>query len=186
MPVLLSPSRCFSSPSRPSWCVLRSVPSGCPFPLPARTPFHAFCAFRGLGPVALQVRTACWCVCVCAGIPAVCALSSLVGVTRALCTVPVQGAVRDVRGDSWSSALPALVPCSACLMCVGGLARVPRLPDGPGAAHPHGAGPVCPSPGHVRGKERGEGQPGRGWLALRSPTVGLPGAGGGGGWVLPG
>ena len=49
---------CSSVPSRPSRCVLRVVPSGCPFPSPAGTPFHAVCAFRGLGLVALRVRAA--------------------------------------------------------------------------------------------------------------------------------
>ena len=48
-----------SLPSRPSRCLWRVVPSGCPFPLPAGTPFHAVCAFRGLGRVALWVRAAC-------------------------------------------------------------------------------------------------------------------------------
>ena len=48
-----------SLPSRPSRCVLRGVPSGCPFPLPAGTPFHAVCAFYGLRPVALWVRAPC-------------------------------------------------------------------------------------------------------------------------------
>ena len=46
-------------------CVWRAVPSGCPLPSLARTPFHAVCAFRGLGPVALLVFPACaLCVCV--------------------------------------------------------------------------------------------------------------------------
>ena len=48
-----------SLPSRPSRCVLLVVPSGCPFPSPAGTPFHAVSAFRGLDLVALRVRAAC-------------------------------------------------------------------------------------------------------------------------------
>ena len=40
-------------------CVLRVVPSGCPLPSLAGTPFHAVCAFRELGPVALLVVPAC-------------------------------------------------------------------------------------------------------------------------------
>ena len=40
-------------------CVLRANPSGCPLPLLAGTPFHAACAFRELGPVALLVVPAC-------------------------------------------------------------------------------------------------------------------------------
>ena len=40
-------------------CVWRAVLSGCPLPLLAGTPFHAVCAFRALGPVALLVVPAC-------------------------------------------------------------------------------------------------------------------------------
>ena len=36
-------------------CVWRGVPSGCPLPSLAGTPFHAVCAFRALGSVALPV-----------------------------------------------------------------------------------------------------------------------------------
>ena len=46
-------------------CVWRAVPSGCPLSLLAGTPFHAVCAFHGLGPVALLVFPACP-LCVCA------------------------------------------------------------------------------------------------------------------------
>ena len=53
------PACCFALASRSPRCVLRVVLSGCPFHSPASTPFHAVCAFRGLGPVALQVRAAC-------------------------------------------------------------------------------------------------------------------------------
>ena len=40
-------------------CVWQAVPSGCPLPSLAGTPFHAVCAFRALGPVALLVVPAC-------------------------------------------------------------------------------------------------------------------------------
>ena len=40
-------------------CVWRVVLSGCPLPSLAGTPFHAVCAFRVLGPVALLVVPAC-------------------------------------------------------------------------------------------------------------------------------
>ena len=40
-------------------CVWRAVPSGCPLSSLAGTPFHAVCAFRELGPVALLVVPAC-------------------------------------------------------------------------------------------------------------------------------
>ena len=40
-------------------CVWRAVPSGCPLPSLADTPFHAVYAFRVLGPVALLVVPAC-------------------------------------------------------------------------------------------------------------------------------
>ena len=39
--------------------VWRAVPSGCPVPSLAGTPFHAVCAFRELGPVALLVVPVC-------------------------------------------------------------------------------------------------------------------------------
>ena len=47
------PAQCFLR------CVWRAVPSGCPLSSLAGTPFHAVCAFRGLGPVALLVFPAC-------------------------------------------------------------------------------------------------------------------------------
>ena len=40
-------------------CVWRAVPSGCPLSSLPGTPFHAVCAFHGLGPVALLVFPAC-------------------------------------------------------------------------------------------------------------------------------
>ena len=40
-------------------CVWRAIPVGCPLPSLAGTPFHAVCAFRVLGPVALLVVPVC-------------------------------------------------------------------------------------------------------------------------------
>ena len=40
-------------------CLWRAVPSGCPLPSLAGTPFHAVCAFRELDPVALLVVPTC-------------------------------------------------------------------------------------------------------------------------------
>ena len=40
-------------------CMWRAVPSGCPLPSLAGTPFHVVCAFRALGPIALLVVPAC-------------------------------------------------------------------------------------------------------------------------------
>ena len=51
----------FSHPApRVPRCVWRAVLSGCPLPSLAGTPFHAVCAFRELGPVALLVVPACY------------------------------------------------------------------------------------------------------------------------------
>ena len=47
-------------------CVWPAVPSGCPLSSLAGTPFHAFCAFRGLGPVALSGFPRVSFVCLCA------------------------------------------------------------------------------------------------------------------------
>ena len=57
---------CFPLPApRFLRCVWRAVQSGCPLPSLAGTPFHAVCAFRRLGPVALLAFPACH-LCVCA------------------------------------------------------------------------------------------------------------------------
>ena len=93
-------------------CVWRAVPSGCPLPLLAGAPFHAVCAFRVLGPVALLVVPAC---------PLrVCALAlprrplppPLGGVACAPRAVPALGAGRAVPRGPCRSACPAPVPCS--------------------------------------------------------------------------
>ena len=93
-------------------CVWRSVPSGCPLPSLAGTPFHAVCAFRELGPVALLVVPAC---------PLrVCALAlprrplpfPVGGVACARRAVPAMGDGRAVPRGLCPSACPAPVPCS--------------------------------------------------------------------------
>ena len=93
-------------------CVWRAVPSGCPLPSLAGTTFHAVCAFRALGPVALPVVPAC---------PLrVCALALprrplpplLGGVACAPRAVPALGAGRAVPRGPCPSACPAPVPCS--------------------------------------------------------------------------
>ena len=93
-------------------CVWRAVPSGCPLPPLAGTPFHAVCAFRVLGPVALLVLPAC--------LLRVCALAlprrplppPLGGVACAPRAVPALGAGRAVPRGPCPSACPAPVPCS--------------------------------------------------------------------------
>ena len=98
--------------SRVPRCVWRAVPSGCPLPSLAGRPFHAVCAFRELGPVALLVVPEC---------PLrVCALALprrplpplLGGVACAPRTVPALGAGRAVPRGPCPSACPAPVPCS--------------------------------------------------------------------------
>ena len=93
-------------------CVWRAIPSGCPLPSLAGTPFHAVCAFRALGPVALPVVPACP-FRVCALALSRCPLPpSLGGVARASRVVPALGAGRAVAPGSCPSACPAPVPCS--------------------------------------------------------------------------
>ena len=83
-------------PPRVPRCVWRAVPSGCPLPSLAGTPFHAVCAFRMLGLVVLLVVPAC---------PLrMCAL--------ALPRRPALGAGRAVPRGPCPSACPAPVPCS--------------------------------------------------------------------------
>ena len=102
-------------------CVWRAVPSGCPLPSLACTPFHAVCAFSALGPVALLVVPAC---------PfRVCALAlprrpppppPLGGVACAPRVVPALGAGRAVPSGPCPSACPAPVPCSVWRALGGG------------------------------------------------------------------
>ena len=93
-------------------CVWRAVPSGCPLPSLAGTPFHAVCAFRALGPVALPVVPACP-FRVCALALSRCPLPPpLGGVACAFRVVPALGAGRAVPRGLCPSAFPAPVPCS--------------------------------------------------------------------------
>ena len=93
-------------------CVWRAVPSGCPLPSLAGTPFHAVCAFRALGPVALLVVPACR-FRVCALTLSRCPLPPpLGGVACAPRVVPALGAGRAVPRGPCPSACPAPVPCS--------------------------------------------------------------------------
>ena len=124
-------------------CVWRAVPSGCPLPSLAGTPFHAVCAFRALGPVALLVVPAC---------PfRVCALAPPRrppppppgGVACAPRVVQALGAGRAVPRGPCPSACPAPVPC--CVWrALGGGGPVPVPPylawgcGGGGRASPGG------------------------------------------------
>ena len=108
-------------------CVWEAVPSGCPLPTLAGTPFHAVCAFRELGPAALLVVPAC---------PLrVCALElprrplppPLGGVACAPRAVPALGAGRAVLRGPCPSARPAPVPCSVW-RASGGAVRSRFLP----------------------------------------------------------
>ena len=93
-------------------CVWRAVPSGCPLPSLAGTPFHAVCAFRALGPVALPVVPACP-FRVCALALSRCPLPPpLGGVACASRVVPALRAGRAVPDCPCPSACPAPVPCS--------------------------------------------------------------------------
>ena len=145
----------------PAPCFLRSVwravPSGCPLSSFAGTPFHAVCAFRGLGLVALLVFPACP-LCVCALVLSRRPRPSpppRVGVARAPRVVPLLGAGRAILLGPCPSACPALVPCSVWLASGGGASRscfpLPslglRAPRGVGAGvgtrhQPHRA-PSC-------------------------------------------
>ena len=112
---------CFPLPApRVPRCVWRAVPSGCPLPSLAGTPFHAVCAFRALGPVALPVVPACP-FRVCALALSRCPLPPpLGGVARASRVVPALGAGRAVPLGPCPSACPAPVPCSVCCAWGGG------------------------------------------------------------------
>ena len=117
------PPSCFPLTSRTLPCLLQVARSGCPLPSAAGMPFHAVCA----APLA-------HCVCVRSRSRGVHAHPLCV--TRALCAVPVQGSARAVPAGPCPSAFPALVLCSACLLC-GGACPVPASPySAPGCAPP--------------------------------------------------
>ena len=110
--LVLCLSRFPHSAPRVPRCVWWAVPSGCPLPSLAGTPFHAVCAFRVLGPVALLVVPTC--------ALRVCALvltrrplpPPLGGVARAPRAVPALGAGRAVPRGLCPSACPAPVSYS--------------------------------------------------------------------------
>ena len=158
-------------------CVLRAVPSGCPLPSLAGTPFHAVCAFRELGPVALLVVPAC---------PLrVCALAlprrplppPLGGVACAPRAVQALGAGRAVPRGRYPSACPAPVPCSVW-RALGGGHPVP--------VPPYLAWGCAPPVGRVRGvRVPGGGLLGGGCPVRRAPRLcGRGGQWGGGSLCL--
>ena len=89
-------------------CVWRAVPSRCPLPSLAGTPFHAVCAFRELGPVALLVVPACPLRVRALALPRRPLPPPLGCVACAPRAVPALGANRAVC----PSTCPAPVPCS--------------------------------------------------------------------------
>ena len=135
MLVVLPPPCSFPLPSGPSRCVLRIVLSGCPFPSPAPTPFHAVCAFRGLGPVALQVRAAC-------------SLHVCVLVHPGRCHARTAHGSRAGRRLGRSRRfIPLRVffpgPVLRLFSMGGDVTRSPRHPKWPPVARPHRRGPAC-------------------------------------------
>ena len=129
-------------------CVWRAVPPGCPLPSLAGTPFHAVCAFRALGPVALLVVPACpFRVCALA-LPRRPPPPLLGGVAYAPRAVPALGAGRAVPRGPCPSACPAPVPCSVWRAWGGG-GPVPVPPylawgcGGGGRASPGGGAVYC-------------------------------------------
>ena len=143
VPGVVSLSFPLPPPSVPR-CVWRAIPSGCPLPSLAGTPFHTVCAFRALGPVALLVAPACpFRVCALA-LPRRPLPPLLGGVACAPRAVPALGAGRAVPRAPCPSACPAPVPCSVWRAWGGG-GPVPVPPylawgcGGGGRAPPGGA-----------------------------------------------
>ena len=145
-------------------CVWRAVPSGCPLPSLAGTPFYAVCAFRELGPVALLVVPVC---------PLrVCALAlprrppppPLGGVAYAPRAVPALGAGRAVPSGPCPSACPALVPCSVWRPW-GGAVRSRLPPTWLGAVRPPWGRFVAYALWGLRAAGVAGGRPRKGWPA---------------------
>ena len=110
--LVLCPSRFPHPAPRVPRCVWQAVLSGCPLPSLAGTPFHAVCAFRVLGLVALLVVHAC-ALRVCAlALPRRPLPPQLGGVACAPRAVPALGAGRAFPRGPCPSACPAPVPCS--------------------------------------------------------------------------
>ena len=123
-------------------CVWRAVPFGCPLPSLALTSFHAVCAFRKLGPVALLVVPACP-LRVCAlALPRLPPPPPLGGVACAPRAVPALGAGRAVPRGLCPSACPAPVPCPVWRAC-GGAVRSRFPPTWLGAVRPPWGGSVA-------------------------------------------
>ena len=130
-------------------CVWRAVPSECPLPSLAGTPFHAVYAFRELGPVALLVVPACP-LRVCAlALPWRPLLPPLGGVACAPRAVPALGAGRAIPRGLCPSACPAPVPCSVW-RALGGEVRSRFPPTWLGAVRPSWGGSVAYALGGLR------------------------------------
>ena len=121
----------------------RAVPSRCPLPSLAGTPFHAVCAFRELDPVVLLVVPACPLrVCELA-LPRRPLPPPLGGVLCAPRAVPAPGAGRAVPRGPCPSVCPAPVPCSVWCDCGGAVwSRFPPTWLGVAGGCPRG-GLVC-------------------------------------------
>ena len=147
----LCPSRFPLPAARVPRCVWRAVPSGCPLPSPAGRPFHAVCAFRALGPVALSVVPACplrVCVLALPRRPSPPPLGGVVCAPRAVLALGAGGVVP--RGPC-PSACPAPVPCSVW-RAWGGAVRSRFPPKWLGAVRPPWGGSVAfVCRGRVRG-----------------------------------
>ena len=144
-------------------CVWRDVLSGCPLPSLAGTPFHAVCAFRELGPVALLVVPACP-LRVCARAPAVSAHPPLGGVACAPRAIPALGAGRAVPRGPCPSACPAPVPCSVW-RAWGGAVRSWFPPTWLRAVRPPWGGSVAYALWGLRAAGVAGGRPQGGWPA---------------------
>ena len=142
--------------------MLRVASPGCPFPSPAGTPFHAVCAFRGLGPVALRVHAARLLrvyARLCSRNVPVSPLPPRVCVSRALHAVLVQGAGRAFPGGLCPFAFAAPVPCCVYL-ALGGGGSAPSSPClAWGRSPPRGQACFCdlawPAVGAARGRPGG-------------------------------
>ena len=162
-------------------CVWWAVPSGCPLPSVAGTPFHAVCAFRELGPVALPVVPACpFRVCALA-LPR-CALPRppLGIVACAPRAVPALGAGTAVPRGPCPSVCAAPVPCSVW-RAWGGAARSWFPPNCLGVVRPPWGGSAHPSHACAAGRVGGGG----GRPVRRDPRLCGPGGAVGRGVALP-
>ena len=152
IPLLVSPPLLVVPPSRPLQCVWQVVPSGCPFPSPAGTPFQVVL------PV-LRARSRCPCGarrvpvgCLCARAPRFTRLSPPLfrcSVARELREGHLAGRWSSLFRWSVPSALPARVPCSARLVCVCG--RGGGRSPVPGCLHSDGLQSSARAPGWLAG-----------------------------------